>query len=219
MAETGGILTGEIPVATGLLGNEGGAGFGGGPLVAGEKFAPGKVIGETGLIECPGNGPFTGGGPISGRGTDPVIGIPLIKGCTGTCGGADKFTNEATLFCGRILAAPFVRFVTLLSLAESDFKLCIKAEGKALGISKPRNFKLINLHAILNSFMSIFPSASVSDKAHICPRMTGGSCDLSKNSFACSPVTTPLIGFKESNCSLYLARSLGWITQGSIPGV
>lgn len=40
VAEAGGTLTGEIPVATGLLGNEGGAGFGGGPLVAGEKFAP-----------------------------------------------------------------------------------------------------------------------------------------------------------------------------------
>ena len=40
VAETGATLTGEIPAATGLLGNEGGAGFGGGPLVTGEKFAP-----------------------------------------------------------------------------------------------------------------------------------------------------------------------------------
>ena len=56
-----------------------------------------------------------GGGPIRGRGTDPAIGTPLIKGCTGTCGGPDKLSSEATLFCGGILAAPFVKFVTLTS--------------------------------------------------------------------------------------------------------
>lgn len=33
---------GDIPAATGLLGNDGGAGFGGGPVVTGVKFAPGK---------------------------------------------------------------------------------------------------------------------------------------------------------------------------------
>lgn len=39
-ADTGGTFIGDIPAATGLLGNEGGAGFGGGILVTGEKFAP-----------------------------------------------------------------------------------------------------------------------------------------------------------------------------------
>lgn len=48
---------------------------------------------------------------------------------------------------------------------EKDFKLCMRTGGNALGISKPRNFKLISLQAILNSFISIFPSASVSDNA------------------------------------------------------
>lgn len=34
--------------------------------------------------------------------------------------------------------------------------------GKPFGISKPLSLRLINLHAIENSLMSIFPSASVS---------------------------------------------------------
>lgn len=38
----------------------------------------------------------------------------------------------------------------------------IKVGGSAFGTSNPRNFKLINLHAMLNSFMFIFPSESVS---------------------------------------------------------
>lgn len=41
----------------------------------------------------------------------------------------------------------------------------IRVGGNALGISIPRNFKLINLHAMLNSSMFIFPSESVSAKA------------------------------------------------------
>lgn len=48
---------------------------------------------------------------------------------------------------------------------EKDFKLCMTTGGNTFGISNPRNFKLINLHAILNSFIFIFPSASVSDNA------------------------------------------------------
>lgn len=52
---------------------------------------------------------------------------------------------------------------------------------------------------------------------HICPRTTGGSCDLKRRPLACSPVIIPLIGLKESNCSWYFARSLGWIIQGSMP--
>lgn len=36
--------------------------------------------------------------------------------------------------------------------------------GNTAGISNPRNFRLINLQAMENSFMSIFPSASVSAK-------------------------------------------------------
>lgn len=43
MTDPGGAFTGDIPAMTGLLGNERGAGFGGGPLIAGEKFAP-KII-------------------------------------------------------------------------------------------------------------------------------------------------------------------------------
>lgn len=39
-AGAGWTWTGDIPAATGLLGNEGGAGFGGGPTVTDEKFAP-----------------------------------------------------------------------------------------------------------------------------------------------------------------------------------
>lgn len=39
-AGAGGIFTGEIPAATGLLGNEGGVGFGGGIAVTGAKFGP-----------------------------------------------------------------------------------------------------------------------------------------------------------------------------------
>lgn len=131
VADTGCTFTGEIPATTGLLGNDGGAGFGGGPLVTGEKFAPGRVIGATGLILCPDNGPF-GRGPISGRGTDPVMGTPPIKGCTGTCGGPDKFTKEATLFCGGMVGAPFVNAV---SVAENCFKLWTKDGGKVLGTS------------------------------------------------------------------------------------
>lgn len=41
----------------------------------------------------------------------------------------------------------------------------IKDGGKTFGISVPLNFKCINLHAIENSLISIFPSASVSDSA------------------------------------------------------
>ena len=37
--------------------------------------------------------------------------------------------------------------------------------GRVFGISKPRSFKLINLHAILNSPRVIFPSESVSARA------------------------------------------------------
>lgn len=37
--------------------------------------------------------------------------------------------------------------------------------GNTFGISNPRNFKLINLQAILNSFTFILPSASVSASA------------------------------------------------------
>lgn len=36
--------------------------------------------------------------------------------------------------------------------------------GSCFGISNPRNFKLTNLHAILNSLMFILPSRSVSAK-------------------------------------------------------
>lgn len=41
----------------------------------------------------------------------------------------------------------------------------INCGGSTFGTSKPRNFRFINLQAIENSFMSIFPSASVSAKA------------------------------------------------------
>lgn len=41
----------------------------------------------------------------------------------------------------------------------------IRFNGSVLGISKPRNFRLINLQAMENSLMSILPSASVSAKA------------------------------------------------------
>lgn len=37
--------------------------------------------------------------------------------------------------------------------------------GNTLGTSMPRSFKLINLHAMLNSLMFILPSASVSANA------------------------------------------------------
>lgn len=40
----------------------------------------------------------------------------------------------------------------------------IRDGGSILGISKPRNFKLMSLQAIENSFTSILPSASVSAK-------------------------------------------------------
>lgn len=48
---------------------------------------------------------------------------------------------------------------------ETDFKLWIRDEGNVLGISNPRSFRVINLQAMQNSFISIFPSASVSDSA------------------------------------------------------
>lgn len=41
-------------------------------------------------------------------------------------------------------------------------KEAIKLGGSTLGTSKPRNFRLINLQAIENSFISILPSALVS---------------------------------------------------------
>lgn len=66
-------------------------------------------------MPCPANGPLEGGGPIRGRGTDPGIVIPPIKGCTATCGGPDKFTKEVTLFDDGMFAAPFVKFVALSS--------------------------------------------------------------------------------------------------------
>lgn len=37
-----GIFIGEIPAVIGLFGNDGGAGFGGGPLIAGVKLPPKK---------------------------------------------------------------------------------------------------------------------------------------------------------------------------------
>lgn len=40
----GGVFIGGIAVAEGLFGNEGGAGFGGGPLVTGVKLLPKKEI-------------------------------------------------------------------------------------------------------------------------------------------------------------------------------
>lgn len=41
--------------------------------------------------------------------------------------------------------------------------LRINDGGNELGTSKPLSFKLISLHAMLNSLMFIFPSESVSD--------------------------------------------------------
>lgn len=58
-----------------------------------------------------------------------------------------------------------MNIIYIYLLDEREFKLCIRAGGKPLGISNPRNFILINLHAILNSFISIFPSTFVSDNA------------------------------------------------------
>lgn len=48
---------------------------------------------------------------------------------------------------------------------ESAFKEAINWGGRTLGTSNPRSFKFINLQAMENSFMSIFPSASVSASA------------------------------------------------------
>ena len=51
------------------------------------------------------------------------------------------------------------------NIPASDCRLLTRDGGNDGGTSKPLNFKLISLHAILNSLMFIFPSESVSDNA------------------------------------------------------
>jgi len=53
---------------------------------------------------------------------------------------------------------------TAVAAAEGAFIICNKAGGNVFGSSNPRSFRLINLQAILNSFMFILPSESVSAK-------------------------------------------------------
>lgn len=89
------------------------------------------------------------------------------------------------------------------------------AGGSGFGMANPRNFKFTSLQAMLNSFISILPSQSRSAKPQISPSTCGGSCDCRKNPRACWPVTTSLTGFNDLNCSTYLARSLGDMTNGS----
>lgn len=48
---------------------------------------------------------------------------------------------------------------------DSAFRDARSCGGRTLGTSNPRSFKLINLQAMENSFISIFPSASVSASA------------------------------------------------------
>lgn len=48
---------------------------------------------------------------------------------------------------------------------DSAFKEAKSWGGRTFGTSNPRSFRLISLQAIENSFMSIFPSASVSARA------------------------------------------------------
>lgn len=51
----------------------------------------------------------------------------------------------------------------------------------------------------------------------ISPKTIGGNCDCRKKPRACWPVTNSFCGFSDLNCSTYLARSRGVITQGSTP--
>lgn len=100
----------------------------------------------------------------------------IILGCIiGCC--ANKLISFDTGFGGwgrgGIIVLPIVDgvwFIFIICVGKGGiaggvlFTEFNRAGGKTVGISKPRNFRLINLHAIENSLMSIFPSASVSAK-------------------------------------------------------
>lgn len=144
-----------------------------------------------------------------------------IWGITGTGWGATVAVCSGTAVgCGCVMNCLYssdglIRPVGVLMGVPTCFRDEISVGGSILGTSTFRNFKLISLHAMLNSIKSIFPSASVSARAHIWPNSTGESPDFSRNPFACPPVTIPFTGPRAVNCCSNLSFSLVVTTNGS----
>lgn len=134
-------------------------------IAAGAMLACGTMPGrEPGTIPGTiGTAPGIGTRGAAGA-TAAAMGMLGITGISGLAAmGAAAMAAVFVASMGLRLPAPVgvnVGVVPVLNEAKRD-------GGNALGTSIPRNFKFINLHAILNSFMFIFPSESVSAKALI----------------------------------------------------
>lgn len=132
----------------------------------------GCVICICGIAPIPGiNGWDIAGGMIGmvgcgGIGGTIACGKTGCMGIGGRPGGIAWFTggltNDFNGSNGLKLPAPVGVRVGVPPTADSD---AIKTGGRVVGTSNPRNFKLINLHAMLNSSMFILPSESVSASA------------------------------------------------------
>lgn len=128
---------------------------------------PGMVEGTTGGTETIGGtmgcaNPVGISGMLAWSGGTIPVGIapgPLKLGRTGTVGGITGWGGRLGGGCGlggsgRGGAGTVGGDCTLSDASNVG--------GTSLGISKPRSFKLMSLHAMENSLMSILPSASVS---------------------------------------------------------
>lgn len=134
---------------------------------------PGRIgaatIGCAGIIGC---GGMTGGscwrrrgagcgGMTGGAGTGG--GIAANTGCGGIIGWGGIIGGWCGCIIGRLKISGLIcPGGVIMGVPPAVVSELSRVGGICLGTSNPRNFKLINLQAILNSIRVIFPSASVS---------------------------------------------------------
>lgn len=123
---------------------------------------PPASIGTGGIV------PIEDGCVVSTDGIGTAADIASIVSVPGTeIGTTGTFDSGETILIalsrGLILAKLLVG--VMVGVVPIAVKETNNEGGKTFGTSIPRNFKLINLHAILNSLISILPSESVSAKA------------------------------------------------------
>lgn len=140
---------------------------------------PGRIgaatIGCAGIIGC---GGMTGGscwrrrgagcgGMTGGAGTGG--GIAANTGCGGIIGWGGIIGGWCGCIIGRLKISGLIcPGGVIMGVPPAVVSELSRVGGICLGTSNPRNFKLINLQAILNSIRVIFPSASVSARPLKC---------------------------------------------------
>lgn len=96
-----------------------------------------------------------------------ICGCATYCCCSNGCGGNDGRPGGILL----PIAAPFTGLSApkpvgvSVGVPPTDARDASNVGGNIFGISNPRNFKFISLHAMLNSFIFILPSVSVSARA------------------------------------------------------